>query len=115
MSYFKGIDLDSSERCVFIYSGAPLPELEKAIDGAMTSIGYKHLGKGLYEKGSRTMRLLLGAMHKYFKFQVAVDASDPQNIKVSVSKQTSGMSGGLIGVNQVKNELVYLKRVFQAI
>lgn len=115
MLYFKDIDLKSEERFVYTYSGASQSELEKIIDSTMVSKGYKHLGNGLYEKGNRMLRLLLGAMHKYFKFQVSLDASNPEEIKVGVKKATSGMSGGLIGMNQVKNELLSLGKIFEGI
>lgn len=115
MGYFSGVTLNSSETFVFNYSGISQADLEKAIDNLMTSAKYKHLGGGLYERGSHMMRLLLGAFHKYFKFQVSVDASDPNNIKVGVRKANSGMSGGLIGMNQVKTELANLNRLFQRI
>lgn len=115
MGYFSTVDLDSSEKFVYTYINIPQDELEKLVDSTLASIGYKHKGGGEYEKGSRTKRLLLGAFHKYFKLQVSIDASDPQAIKIGVLKKTSGMSGGLIGMNDVKNEMVYLKKVFQAI
>lgn len=115
MGYFRGVDLNSGERFVYVYSGISQTELEKLIDQTMLSIGYKHLGNGSYEKGNRILRLILGAMHKYFKFQVSLDASNPEEIKVGVVKATSGMSGGLIGMNQVKTELIYMGRVFEAL
>lgn len=115
MGYFSGANLNSGERFVYVYSGVSQSELENIIDSSMQSIGYKHLGNGVYEKGSRTMRLLFGAFCKYFKFQVSLDASDPQNILVGVKKASSGMSGGLIGVNQIKNEMIYLSQAFQSI
>ncbi|WP_165025189.1 hypothetical protein [Dysgonomonas sp. ZJ279] len=115
MGYFRGVDLNSSERFVYVYSGTSQSELENIINEKMLSIGYKHLGNGLYEKGNRIMRLILGAMSKYFKFQVSLDANNPEEIKVGVVKATSGMSGGLIGMNQVKTELMHLRKIFESI
>lgn len=115
MVYFKDIDLKSEERFVYNYSGTSQSELEKIIDSTMASNGYKHLGNGVYEKGNRVIRLLIGAMHKYFKFQISLDATNPDEIKVGLKKATSGMSGGLIGMNQVKTELTYLSKVFETI
>ena len=115
MGYFKGIELNSSETFVYIYSGLPIAELEKQVEGAMIAGGYKNKGGGVYERGSRTMRLLLGAMHKYFKFQIAIQLVNPTDIRVEVRKATSGMSGGLIGMNQVKTEMTRLNKVFQSI
>ena len=115
MGYFKGAELSSSERFIYIYSGLPLAELERQIDGAMVSAGYKNKGNGIYEYGSRTARLLLGAFHKYFKNQISIELVSPTDIRVEVRKATSGMSGGLIGMNQVKTEMVRLNRLFQSI
>lgn len=76
---------------------------------------YKNKGNGLYERGSRGMRILLGAMHKYFKFDVKIELINPTDIRVEVKKTSSGMSGGLIGMNQVKTEMARLNNLFQSI
>lgn len=115
MLYFKEVEKDSSEGFIYTYSGVSRTELEKSVTETMISLGYTHLGSGFFEKGSRTMRLLFGAFCKYFKFQVSVDDADPQNIKLMISKSTTGISGGVIGMNQVKKELEYMKNVFQTI
>jgi len=115
MLYFKEVKHDSSEGFVYVYTGLSRADLEKLVTETMTTLGYKHLGAGTFEKGNRTMRLLFGAFCKYFKFQISVDDSDPQNPVLMVSKGTTGISGGAIGYNQVKNELGYMKKVFQTI
>jgi len=115
MAYFSGEELNSSERFVYIYSNISQPEMEQRIDSTMRSLGYKHLGRGMYEYGSRGMRLLLGGFYKYFKFKVTLDASDPMGIRVGLKKESSGMSGGLLGVNKMNNEMKRLKEVFRNI
>lgn len=115
MLYFKEVEKDSDEGFVYVYTGVSRADLEKSVTETMLSLNYKHLGAGLFEKGSRTMRLLVGAFSKYFKFQVSVDDADPENLRLVVSKGTTGISGGVIGYNQVKNELAYIKKVFQTI
>lgn len=115
MGYFKAVELNSSERFVYIYSGLPVTELENIIEQIMTSGSYKNKGNKTYERGSRVMRLLLGAMHKYFKYEIKIDLINPTDIRVEVRKTTSGMSGGLIGMNQVKTEMIRLSNMFQSI
>lgn len=115
VKYFAGVDTVSSDSFVYAYSNVTGEELTKVIDGAMASIGYAHKGQGVYEKGSRVKRLLLGALVKYFKCQIAIDTTDPQYVRVKLTKKTSGMSGGLIGMGQVKTEMKYLTEAFQSI
>lgn len=116
MPYFKNIDLNSSERFVFVYENTTQAELEKTIDSSMISLGYKHLGNGTYQKGNKMARFWLGALHKYYKFTVSIDASNPEAIKVGVVNNVMGLyQGGLIGMNDIKSQLEYLKKVFQTI
>jgi len=115
MLYFRNVERESSESFVYSYAGATPAQLEKAVSEAMISLGYKHLGMGVFEKGSRTMRLLFGAFCKYFKFQVMIDSSNPELLKLEIRKATTGISGGAIGMNQVKNEMKYIKKVFETI
>ncbi len=115
MAYFSGEDLNSSERFVYIYTNIQQPEMEQIIHSTMTSLGYKHIGLGVYEYGDRAMRLILGGFYKYFKFKVTLDASDPKGIKVGLKKESSGMSGGLLGVKKMSNEMKRLKEVFRNI
>ena len=115
MLYFRDAEYESGESFIYSYANTTPTELEKAVSEAMNSMGYKHLGGGVFEKGSRTMRLLFGAFCKYFKFQVAIDFSNPELLKLQVSKATTGVSGGAIGVSQVKKEMEYMKKIFQTI
>ncbi len=115
MGYFKAVELSSSERFIYIYSGLPAAELENTIEQIMVSGNYKNKGNRTYERGSRTMRMLLGAMHKYFKFDIKIELINPTDIRVEVKKTSSGMSGGLIGMNQVKTEMTRLNNLFQSI
>lgn len=115
MLYFKEIKHESGEGFLYVYTGVTRADLERSVTETMTSLGYKHLGSGFFEKGNRTMRLLFGAFCKYFKFQVSVDDTNPENLVLTISKSTTGISGGVIGYNQVKNELEYMKKVFKTI
>ncbi|MCB0457051.1 MAG: hypothetical protein R2776_08580 [Flavobacteriaceae bacterium] len=71
-------------------------------------------GAGIYEKGNRVARLLLGAFVKYYKFEIQA-LEDGGTTHLSLVKKTSGMSGGAIGVGQVKNEINRLAIVFEKI
>jgi hypothetical protein len=100
-----------------VYNGATVAELESKITGLLTTWGYKlkgsENGKVLFEKGSRTARLLFGAFVKYSKLSVGVTATGPDEIKCEVRSLSSGMSGGVIGVSQVNAEINSLFTAFQ--
>jgi hypothetical protein len=90
------------------YTGVDSNQLADSANQVLTKDGYKmiegQLGNATYEKGNRTMRLLFGAFVKYSKIHVAASAGGDVS-KLTVDRKTSGMSGGLIGMNQVKKEL----------
>jgi hypothetical protein len=56
---------------------------------------------------------LLGALVKYFNLSVQVTVSGPDELKCEVRSGTSGLSGGLIGIGQVKREINNLLLAFQ--
>lgn len=115
MVYFKNAELDTGDGFIYIYSGIQQLELEKLLDAVMTQNEYRHLGQGVYEKGNRTMRLLFGGFCKYYKFKLSIDSSDIENIKVRVLSYSSGLSGGLLGLNKVKRETNFLRELFKTI
>lgn len=115
MLYFKEDIPNKDNKLIYIYKDITVVQMQNEVEMLMLSLGYKHLGQGLFEKGSRTMRLLFGAFCKYFKFRVRVEDYNNGEVKVTVSKDTTGLSGGAIGVNQVKNEFYNLSRAFQTI
>ena len=67
----------------------------------------------IYEKGNRVARLLLGALVKYFKVSVTTSVSPSDEVICEVRTESSGMSGGLIGMNQVKTEMGNLNAAFR--
>lgn len=79
-------------------------ELANALSQVMISCGYKliegNITKGVYEKGNRAMRILFGAFCKYFKFNINIE-----NKSINLSSGTSGFSGGVIGIGQVRKEV----------
>ena len=98
----------SNQIFVHQYSGVDPNQLANTANQVLTKDGYKLVegqpGNATYEKGSRTMRLLFGAFVKYSKIHVASTTGEGVS-KLTVDRKTSGMSGGLIGVNQVKKEM----------
>lgn len=92
-----------------LYNSNNVNQLTHFIHQMMAQVGYSIKeevpGTITYEKGSRVMRILFGAFVKYFKFTVAIVQTAENEITVNIFKQSSGVSGGLIGMNQVKNEM----------
>lgn len=115
MGHFIGVQTDSADKIIYGYSNITRDELIAFVDSGMQSIGYKNLGNGMYEKGSRLKRILFGAFVKYFKCQIYFDDVDPTQPRICLMKRTSGMSGGIIGMSQAKTEMEYLRKVFQSI
>jgi len=101
-----------------IYNGITKDNLDNEVDKIFKSSGYKivegKVGEATYEKGSRTMRILFGAFAKHFLFKVKSYSSESE-VKLTVAKATSGIAGGLVGMKQVKNELVRLSEVSKKI
>lgn len=99
-----------------LYGNVSVEEMTKTIVYHLEQQGYKIQDQGfgnlILEKGSRIQRILLGALVKYFKFSVSMTPAEKNELVVNIFQQTSGMSGGLIGMNQVKTELARLNFVF---
>jgi hypothetical protein len=109
MAHFVSTELNDGATVLNVYSGIGAEDLAMKVSQKLTAAGYSikegKPGDAVYEKGNRVMRILFGAFVKYFKFGVRVEDGGNGTLKVRVHKLTSGMSGGLIGVGQVKNEL----------
>lgn len=99
-----------------LYKDISVAEMTKKITGLFELQGYKvidqQFGNLFLEKGSRTKRLLLGAFATYYKFSVTMMPGEENELTVNVFQQSSGMSGGLIGMNQIKTELKRLNFIF---
>ncbi|TCD07018.1 hypothetical protein EZ449_14595 [Pedobacter frigidisoli] len=99
-----------------LYGNVSVEEMTKTIVYHLGRQGYKVIDQGfgnlILEKGSRIKRLLLGAFVTYYKFSVTMTPSGENELMVNIFQQTSGFSGGLIGMNQVKTELARLNFVF---
>jgi hypothetical protein len=108
MANFSKNEHYSNQIFVHQYTGIDSNSIANTANELLTQDGYKLIegqpGNATYEKGSRTMRLLFGAFVKYSKINVS-SSSDADVTKLTVDRKTSGMSGGLIGVSQVKKEM----------
>jgi hypothetical protein len=109
MAHFVSTESNDGSTFVNVYSGISAEDLAMKVSQKLTAFGYSikegRPGDAVYEKGNRWLRILFGAFVKYFKFGVRVEDGGNGSLKVRVHKLTSGMSGGLIGMGQVKNEL----------
>jgi hypothetical protein len=59
---------------------------------------------GVYGRGSQALRVLLGAFHKRFSFNVHINPNPDGTTKVMCTRAEKGRWGGLIGYNQVTKE-----------
>jgi len=89
--------------------------LPKIADFMMNSQGYsmhsKTTDKALVVyKGSYALRLFLGAFSKYYRFIIFPRTSADGHLQFCLQKDSSGFSGGIIGINQVNKELDRLVR-----
>jgi len=103
-------DLGSSKDMIsFGYSSISKEELVKQATTILTQRNYKKVseanGNYTFESGNRTMRILLGAFIKYFKFHLQVHKVADGMLEIKIIRATSGMSGGVIGMNQVTKEM----------
>jgi hypothetical protein len=119
MPHFVNTELNDGATVLNVYSGITAEELASQVNKKLIASGYS-LSQGnpsdaIYEKGNRVMRLLFGAFVKYFKFGVRIEDAGDGTFKVRVHKLTSGMSGGLIGIGQVKTELKRLAQELSSI
>lgn len=119
MKHFTKHETVNNDTCISLYSGVSKDELDNEVDKIFKSSGYKlkegNPGNATYEKGSKTMRVLFGAFAKHFVFKIKTYANEPDTVKVTVVKGTSGIAGGLVGMKQVKNELTRISTVLETI
>ncbi len=115
--FFKSQD-ETKEGFIFIYTNVTKSELDKQVDELLKSIGYKissgNLGNATYTKGNYTMRILFGAFVKYFQLAILTKEENGE-LKLMLTKKSTGISGGAIGMNQVKKELQKLTELFKTI
>ncbi len=104
----KYINAEDKEVVVeYNFEGNDANSIKLLSDDYFMRNGFKNLGivgnRCSYEKGSRVMRMLFGAFVSYHKHDLLFESSD-NRVRVKFISGSSGMSGGLIGINAVKQE-----------
>jgi hypothetical protein len=105
------------DRNIYNIAGCTSDEMDNKLNLFFISQGYRLKNTDgelrTYEKGNRALRLLFGAFVKYHKQSVTI--KHQQNLhSVLLVRDSTGMSGGLIGMNQVKKEFARLSEAFMA-
>jgi hypothetical protein len=107
----------AKDRVMYQITGCSKAELENKLNLFFISEGYtlKSGGEDIftYTKGNRVMRLLFGAFVKYHKQSVTIK-NEGAAFSLMLHKDSTGMSGGLIGMNQVKKEFARLSEAFRS-
>ena len=100
-SYFVENKVGEQKQVVCVFANISKSELHQKIKQTMADAGYKVLSENIkntvYEKGNRTLRLLLGVFINYFKCSIHINENKNNQLEVVVNKQTTGMSGELLG------------------
>lgn len=117
MKHFKSVQFSDKNRFEFIYENATVEEIGIAIEKTLSTDRYiikeGALGDRTYTKGNRVLRLMLGAFYKYFEFNVDVKEQEDKTVMAAIRKSSTGVSGGMIGINQVNKELKRLESTLQ--
>ena len=104
------------DRFVYNITGCTGDELDNKLNLFFISQGYRlKSAEGemkTYEIGNRTLRVLFGAFVKYHKQSVTIK-NQGDLFSVMVTKDSTGLSGGLIGMNAVKKEFARLADSFR--
>lgn len=108
-------DRQGTEKVTFMYEGVDLNEFPKRLDNFFASEKYKlesgTTDDGVYGTGNKTMRILFGAFVKRHSFKVKMYGKD-NTVKFEFALNSSGISGGVIGMNKAKDEFM---RIYEKI
>ena len=114
----QNIDQDKSigkDNATFRFKNTTVEELGAKVEKYLLGKGYKResgsANDAIYGKGSKTLRILLGAFVKRFTWKVTVTANG-EVTTLNFIKDEKGYWGGVIGVTQVTNEF---KRITDAL
>lgn len=106
----------AKDRVVYNLSGCSRSELDNKITLFFTSEGYRiKTDSGdtkTWEKGNRVLRILFGAFAKYHKQGITVK-QEGDLISIMLYRDSTGMSGGAIGMSQVRKEFARLTETFK--
>ncbi len=106
----------AKDRVIYNITACTKEELENKLNLFFTSEGYTLKSSqgevSAYTKGNRVMRILFGAFVKYHKQSVTIK-NEGSLFSLMLHKDSTGMSGGVIGMNQVKKEFARLSEAFK--
>ena len=106
----------AKDRTIYNITNATAEELDNKLNLFFTSEGYTLLkeksGEKVFKKGNKVLRYILGALVTYHQVLVATKSSGDM-FSVMVQRDSSGFSGGVVGMNQVKKEFARLTESFK--
>lgn len=119
MGHFVENKVGAQKQILCVFANISKEELHQKIKQKMADAGYKALSENIentvYEKGNRLMRILFGAFVKYFKWSIHISENENNQLEVFVKKETTGFSGGIIGMSQVDNELKSVYKLLETL
>ena len=119
MGHFVENKVGAQKQILCVFANISKEELHEKIKQRMADAGYKALsesiGNTVYEKGNRTMRLLFGIFVDYFKCSIHISENENNQIEVFVKKETTGFSGGIIGMTQVDDKLKLVYKLLETL
>jgi hypothetical protein len=87
-------------------------KVEKFLKGEGYSLEGGSSASGIYGKGNKTLRILLGAFVKRFTWKIEVEDAGSTTV-LHFIKDEKGYWGGAIGVSQVKTEYKRITNVLK--
>ena len=119
MGHFVENKVGVQKQILCVFANISKEELHEKIKQEIVAQGYKVLSENIentvYEKGNRLMRILFGAFVKYFKWAIHISENENNQLEVFVKKETTGFSGGIIGMSQVDNELKSVYKLLETL
>jgi hypothetical protein len=107
----------AKDRIIYQVSNATREELDNRLHLFFGSEGYKPKTvtgeKWVFEKGNRVLRILFGAFVKYHKQSISI-VPQGDGFQLLLHRDSSGLSGGLIGMHQVRKEFEGMTERFKA-
>lgn len=107
----------AKDRLVFNFTDCTREELDTKLELFFSSEGYRLKSadgdKLIFEKGKFWKRLVFGAFSPYHKLQVVINVQGA-TYGLLFQRVSSGFSGGLIGIGQVRKEFTRMSEQFKA-
>lgn len=115
---FQKYDIISDKLMILYFQTKDSEQLINKIHDKMLLNQYRlefgDKANGKYVRGTQWKRLLLGIFHKHFVFVFTL-SSEGDLVKLNFLRESSGLSGGILGVKQVKDEMTSLAIQFSSI